>query len=82
MAPRDYTNVQDFGWALRHLKDGKKVARREWNGGFPVYLELQIPDEHSKMQRPYIYIIPVDKELVPWVASQNDLLAEDWLVFD
>lgn len=28
--------------------------------------------------RPYLVIKPVDDSLVPWVASQTDLLAEDW----
>ena len=43
-----------------------------------MYLTLQIPDEHSKMKQPYIYITPVGGQLVPWVASQADLLATDW----
>lgn len=28
--------------------------------------------------RPYLMLSTVDGELVPWVASQSDLLAEDW----
>lgn len=30
--------------------------------------------------RPHIDIRTVGTELVPWVASQTDLLAEDWVV--
>jgi hypothetical protein len=30
------------------------------------------------MKRPYIYISIVTGELVPWVASHGDLLADDW----
>jgi len=69
----------NFGDALDELKDGSKVARRGWNGK-GMHIELQVPDEHSKMRRPYLFMSPVDGELVPWVASQTDLLAEDWEV--
>lgn len=67
----------DFGEALKQLKKGKRVTRLGWNGQ-GQFIELQVPDEHSKMQRPYLFISPVNTELVPWVASQTDLLAEDW----
>ena len=67
----------NFGGALGRLKDGRKVARRGWNGE-GMFIQLQTPDEHSKMRRPYLYMSPVDGELVPWVASQSDLLADDW----
>lgn len=29
--------------------------------------------------RPYLMMRTVDGEFVPWVASQSDLLAEDWV---
>lgn len=67
----------DFGQALSYLKSGRRISRAGWNGQ-GQYLELQVPDSNSKMQRPYIYISPVDGALVPWVASQSDLLADDW----
>lgn len=67
----------DFGQALSYLKSGRRISRAGWNGR-GQYLELQVPDSNSKMQRPYIYISPVDGALVPWVASQSDLLADDW----
>ena len=69
--------AHDFGEALRLLHAGQRVAREGWNGQ-GMYVELQVPDEHSKMQRPYLFMSPVDGELVPWVASQTDLLATDW----
>lgn len=67
----------DFGDAIFNLKEGKKVARRGWNSK-DMYLELQTPDENSKMSLPYIYMSTVDGKLVPWLASQTDMLAEDW----
>ncbi|PSK96691.1 uncharacterized protein DUF2829 [Haloactinopolyspora alba] len=69
----------DFGEALDALRAGQKVSREGWNGR-GMWLALQVPDEHSKMRRPYIYMRPVDGDFVPWVASQSDLLANDWLV--
>lgn len=68
----------NFGAVLFSLKyEGARAARDGWNGK-GMYIELQTPDENSKMRRPYIYMCPVDGDLVPWVASQSDLLAEDW----
>jgi hypothetical protein len=76
----------DFGQALKLLKEGKKVARRGWNGK-GIFIELQRPDEKSKMTHPYIYIDTTNlqtnnpeapKGRVPWLASQTDMLSEDW----
>ena len=80
----------NFGKALEALKEGKKVARKGWNGK-GIYLDLQNPDAHSKMTLPYIYIVTTSlitdnpdapKGVVPWLASQTDMLAEDWIVLD
>jgi hypothetical protein len=78
----------DFGMALMWLRKGCRVARKGWNGK-GIFIELQVPNERSKMTSPYIYIDTTGlltdnpdapKSLVPWVASQTDLLAEDWMV--
>lgn len=71
----------NFGQALELLRAQAKVAREGWNGK-GMWLALQVPDEHSKMSRPYVYMSTVDGDLVPWVASQTDLLAEDWSVVE
>jgi hypothetical protein len=68
-----------FGEALEALKQGFSVARRGWNGK-DMWINLQRPDVNSKMDLPYIYMSTVDGKLVPWLASQTDLLAEDWMV--
>jgi hypothetical protein len=68
-----------FGLALEALKSGMRVYRDGWNGR-GQHLELQRPDDHSKMTLPYIYILTVHGNLVPWLASQTDMLAEDWIV--
>ena len=67
-----------FSRALEILKTGSdRVARQGWNGK-GMWLELQVPDAHSKMTLPYIYMKTADGHQVPWLASQTDLLAEDW----
>lgn len=67
----------NFGDALQALKAGSRVARTGWNGK-GMWLELQVPDAHSKMTLPYIYMKTAQDDLVPWLASQTDVLAEDW----
>ncbi len=66
-----------FSNALYRLKEGKRVTRAGWNGK-SMWLELQTPDVNSKMKLPYIYMSTAQGSLVPWLASQTDLLAEDW----
>jgi hypothetical protein len=77
---------EEFGFekALAALKTGERVLRSGWNGK-GMWLLLQVPDEHSKMTSPYIYIeYPTghpaypNGSRVPWLPSQTDLLAEDW----
>lgn len=76
----------NFGEALHELKAGRKVAREGWNGK-GIFIELQRPDFNSKMSSPYIFIDTTGlqteneaapKSRVPWVASQTDILGEDW----
>lgn len=68
----------DFGMALEELKLGGVVSRDGWNGK-GMWLELQRPDANSKMTLPYIYMVTVTGDRVPWLASQTDMLAEDWM---
>ena len=67
----------NFGQALEILKAGGRVWRAGWNGK-GMWVKLQRPDEHSKMTLPYLYMKTVDDKFVPWLASQTDILAEDW----
>jgi len=79
----------NFGEALHELRAGRRLARKNWNGK-DLFIKLQVPDENSKMTRPYIYIsnmicrevvkgdIPKVATVVPWLASQTDMLSDDW----
>ncbi len=66
-----------FGTAIKEMHNGEKVARGGWNGK-GMWIAIQNPEEHSKMTLPYIYMKTADNNLVPWLASQTDMLATDW----
>lgn len=70
----------DIGGAVYLMKTGSKVTRPGWSGK-NMWLALQKPDEHSKMTLPYVYMKTAQSDLVPWLCSQTDLLAEDWEVY-
>ena len=88
--------MMNFGDALQALKHGQKVAREGWNGrGMFLFLVpgsvfkvnraplLGIYPEGTEINyRPHIDMKTVDGEIVPWVASQTDVLAEDWCVVE
>jgi hypothetical protein len=71
--------MNGIGWAVKQMQDGQKVQRADWNGK-NMWIELQVPDAHSKMSLPYVYMKTADNKLVPWLCSQTDLLAADWSV--
>lgn len=83
-----------FGDAVEALKAGKKVAREGWNGkGMFLFL---VPGSTFQVNRPpllgiypegttinycpHIDMKTVDGKVVPWLASQTDVLAEDWVI--
>lgn len=75
----------NFGQAIEALKQGKKVARAGWNGkGMYLYLadgEL-LTKEIGDGSYPFVDSIVIktadDKYCIGWLASQTDMLAEDW----
>ncbi len=68
-----------FGEAILMLQAGHAVTRDGWNGK-NQFLRIQTPDTSAKMTLPYIYIRTVQGDFVPWLASQTDMLANDWSV--
>ena len=68
----------NFSEALQAVKGGSRMSRTGWNGA-GMWLELWHPFANSVMTRPYLYLKAADGGLVPWVASQSDLLADDWI---
>lgn len=97
-AYRDRGSGLSFGQAIEALRIGKRVSRAGWNGKemFIYYVGpgryppttvagRQIADKHKDglvPYAPYLAMKTMQDEVVPWLASQTDMLAEDWLVLD
>lgn len=85
-----------FETALSKMKEGKKVAREGWNGkGMFVFLahaiefetDANLSDLQGLENAPMMYQCFVlknadDSFTIGWLASQTDLLAEDWYTVD
>lgn len=86
----------DFGKALSALKAGQLVARQGWNGK-KMFLYLVSGSKFTVSRAPLLGIFPEGTEInycphidmktadgscVPWLASQTDILADDWIVVD
>jgi len=84
------TDALAFGGAIAALKFGFKVARKGWNGkGMYLFLvkatsfgPLPLPVEHGTLGLAFVDSIAMktatDTVVVGWLASQTDMLAEDW----
>lgn len=78
------TGLSCFAEALVALKKGTKVARRGWNGkGMFVALcsnwnGAVDPGSQNFKLLDFIYMRTAQGDIVPWLASQTDLLSEDW----
>lgn len=78
-----------FGDAIHYMKNGSKMARPGWNGkGMFLYLvDCKLPEPNPKINCDYVefdisrFIVmkTADNALIPWLASQTDMLAEDWM---
>lgn len=81
-----------FGEAIKEMKDGEKVCRSGWNGkGMFLYL---VPANTYKTVTQvakdefgdtvdygaYIAMKTAQGDVVPWLASQTDMLADDWRI--
>lgn len=83
----------DFGSAIKLLKEGKRVQRNGWNGK-NQYIELAtnisyknfkneiINAEHQAIGNKAIAFIGTSGVQLGWLASQADMLAEDWKIVE
>ena len=83
----------NFGLALEELKKGNKVKRSGWNGK-DQYIELAervsyinskgelINEGHLDIGNKVIAFIGTSGVQLGWLASQADMLAEDWQVIE
>lgn len=89
------SSIGSFGWALEHMKCGKRVMRAGWNGK-GMWLLLVHPEDVRTCSDfwgeevnadppcllPWIGMKTADYRFVPWLASQTDMLAEDWEIIE
>ena len=91
-AYRDFANLS-FGHAIELMKRGYKLARAGWNGK-KQYIQLAtcisykttdgelVNAEHDAIGNQAIAFVGTSGVQMGWLASQADMLAEDWCVFD
>ena len=86
-------NGMNFGLALEAAKKGKRIARRGWNGKHQ-YVELAtgisyVNDDgdivnagHAAIGNAALAFVGTLGVQLGWLASQADMLAEDWYIVD
>ena len=86
----------NFGQAIEVLKTGNKVTRVGWNGKDMFLFLVQgsqfkvnrppllgiYPEGTEINYRPHIDMKTADDMIVPWLASQTDILSEDWEIVE
>lgn len=83
----------NFGMAIESLKSGLLVERAGWNGkgmwlmmvyqdDYAIYDSSDIyPANFEGKMLPWIGMQTAQGDFVPWLASQTDMLAEDWQIY-
>ena len=83
--------IMNFGKAIEAMKAGQKVARKCWNGK-KQYIQLAtgisyvsadgelVNCEHDAIGNKAIAFVGTSGVQMGWLASQADMLAEDWVV--
>lgn len=88
------TSGMNFGLAIEAAKIGKKIARAGWNGK-DQYVELghdfsymapgEIPVrpvQHLDIGSQALVFVGTRGRQVGWLASQADMLADDWMIVE
>ena len=82
----------NFGQAIEAMKQGKRMTRKGWNGK-GQYIELAtdisyrntqgeiVNAEHLSMGNKAIAFVGTSGVQLGWLASQSDMLSEDWEEF-
>jgi len=77
----------NFGQLIEELKSGNKCCRAGWNGkGMFLFLitdwsfTTDVDGVEDIPAEPFICMKTAGNDLIPWLASQSDVLANDWEV--
>jgi len=82
------TSGMPFGLAIEAMKKGLKVCRAGWNGkgmwlGYCDNWNGNVkPDNEQFRLLPFIYMRTAQSDIVPWLASQTDMIADDWMIVE
>ena len=87
------TSAMSFGLAVEAMKKGKRVARAGWNGkgmwiryigpqDWQFDLDSISETEMDCEQYGFLAMKTADNKFVPWLASQTDMLADDWQIVE
>lgn len=91
-AYHEYSNLT-LGLAIEAMKRGKRVARKGWNGE-KQYIQLAtgisyksatgeiVNCEHEAIGNEAIAFVGTSGVQMGWLASQADMLAEDWVIVE
>ena len=84
-----------YSKALKALRKGARIARAGWNGkgmylvhfspvghGMEMLRVLDIDGGTEYPLLPFILMKTADNCYVPWLASQTDMLEDDWCIFE
>lgn len=87
------TDGLSFGLAIEAAKKGKKIARSGWNGK-NQYVELAtnisyvsadgsvVNTEHDAIGNKALAFVGTSGVQMGWLASQADMLADDWKIVE
>lgn len=82
MSSYNYYSTFDFSEALRRIKKGRKVSRRGWNGKSQYIQILNNVSGYTSSGKvesnKAIGFFGTSGLQIGWLASQADMLAEDW----
>jgi hypothetical protein len=83
-----------FGLAVEAMKQGFRASRRGWNGKdmFVYYVPANNYKATTDIAKTefgesvpygaYIAMKTAQGNVVPWLASQTDMLSEDWFIYE
>ena len=87
------TSGMNFGTAIEAAKNGKKIARRGWNGK-SQYIQIAtcisyktedgeiVNCDHEAIGNKAFAFVGTSGVQMGWLASQADMLADDWYIVE
>ena len=82
------TTYMDYEGCLSNLKVGARMTRKGWDKAMYIFITpagaVQVPHKYGEgfNVQSIIWMKTRDDTLVPWLCSQSDALAEDWMLSD